>query len=64
MLKIRKEEGKVGERRGSTGNIEELWKRKRELIEKEEEDTYVFRVKKAQRSPQIGTRRKDKKEKS
>jgi len=41
------------ERRGSTGNIEEMWKRKRELMEREEDEKTIFRAKKQlQRSPQ------------
>jgi len=50
---ILKGEEKGKERRGSTGNIEELWKRKREQMEKEEEEKMIFRPeKKLPRSPQ------------
>lgn len=58
-----KEDKLEGERKGSTGNMEnigEMWKRKREegdRGEKEEEERWVFREgRKVQRSPQKETR--------
>jgi len=56
-LKIGKEGRRGGERSGSVGSIDELWKRKREEMEKgeygKEEEEWAFRSgKKVQRSPQ------------
>lgn len=65
VAKIGIGEGIGRERRGSTGNIEELFKRKRDLMERGEEQEMAFRVgKKVQRSPQAGTREKAEEEKS
>lgn len=61
MLKVRKEKRKGDERHGSTGNKEELWEKKRELIDKEEEDTCA---RKRYKSSQTETKRRDEEEKS
>jgi len=59
-LKLGEEEKKVAERRGSTGNIEEMWKRKREKMEEGEwekwgEEGWAFKEgKRVMRSPQKG----------
>jgi len=52
IKEVMKGEEKGRERRGSTGNIEEMWKRKREQMGKEEEEKMIFRPeKKLPRSP-------------
>jgi len=56
-IKIGKKERRGGKRSGNVGNIDELWKRKREEMEKgkdkKEEEEWAFKSeKKVQRSPQ------------
>jgi len=53
IIETMRGEEKGRERRGSTGNIEEMWKRKREKMEKEDEEKMIIRPeKKLPRSPQ------------
>jgi len=57
LIKTRKEGRRDGERSGSVGSLDDLWKRKREEMEKgedrKEEEEWAFRSgKKVQRSPQ------------